>query len=101
MSTNRTALYPGTFDPITRGHIDLVTRIARVFDRVVVAIAESPHKQPLFDLKERITLARKELKGVPNVEVVGFNSCRSAARESWCAVCARCRISSTSSSSPA
>jgi pantetheine-phosphate adenylyltransferase len=74
MISHQTAVYPGTFDPVTRGHTDLVTRAARVFERVVVAIAESPHKAPLFDLEQRISLARKELADLPNVEVVGFSS---------------------------
>lgn len=73
MISHGTAVYPGTFDPITRGHIDLVSRAARVFERVVVAIAESPHKAPLFPLDERISLARGSLRDLPNVEVVGFS----------------------------
>lgn len=74
MSSPQTVVYPGTFDPITHGHTDLVTRAAEVFDRVIVAIAESPHKQPAFSLDERIRLARGALSAVPNVEVVGFNN---------------------------
>jgi pantetheine-phosphate adenylyltransferase len=74
MTATRTAIYPGTFDPVTHGHTDLVTRAARVFDRVVVAIAESPHKAPLFSLEERIAMTRGELTGLDNVEVVGFNN---------------------------
>jgi len=74
MNSHRTALYPGTFDPITHGHVDLVTRAARVFDKVFVAIAESTHKVPLFSLQERIGLAHKALKAVTNVEVVGFSN---------------------------
>ena len=74
MAPNRTAVYPGTFDPVTRGHTDLVSRAARVFDRVIVAIAESPHKSPLFDLATRIDLAERALEGVPGVEVVGFDN---------------------------
>ena len=70
----RTAVYPGTFDPITNGHTDLVSRAAKVFPKVIVAIAESPHKKPLFDLQERIALARNEMSALGNVEVVGFNS---------------------------
>jgi pantetheine-phosphate adenylyltransferase len=70
----RTAVYPGTFDPITNGHTDLVSRAARVFPKVIVAIAESPHKRPLFDLGERIELARNEMSDLGNVEVVGFNN---------------------------
>jgi len=74
MISHRTAIYPGTFDPITHGHTDLVTRASRVFELVVVAIAESPHKIPLFSLEERISLAKKELAAVPNVKVVGFSN---------------------------
>jgi pantetheine-phosphate adenylyltransferase len=74
MSTERIAVYPGTFDPITNGHTDLVARAARVFPKVIVAIAESPHKKPLFSLDERISLSRKQMAHLPNVEVVGFNS---------------------------
>ena len=74
MTCPRTALYPGTFDPITHGHADLVTRAARVFDKVYIAIAESVHKAPLFSLAERIELAHKALGTVTNVEVVGFSN---------------------------
>jgi pantetheine-phosphate adenylyltransferase len=74
MISHRTALYPGTFDPITNGHTDLVRRAARVFEKVIVAIAESPHKVPLLPLKQRIELARSCLSDVKNLEVVGFSS---------------------------
>lgn len=74
MKTHRTALYPGTFDPITNGHTDLVVRASRVFDRLIIAIAESPHKTPLLSLDERIALARHEMRHLDNVEVVGFSS---------------------------
>jgi len=70
----QTAVYPGTFDPVTRGHVDLVHRAARVFDRVIVAIAESPHKSPLFSLDERIAMTAADLAGIPGVEVVGFSN---------------------------
>jgi pantetheine-phosphate adenylyltransferase len=69
-----TAIYPGTFDPVTHGHTDLVVRAARVFDRVVVAIAESPHKQPLFSLDRRIAMTEDVLSHLDNVEVVGFDT---------------------------
>jgi len=72
MSTHRIAVYPGTFDPVTHGHTDLVTRAARVFEKVIVAIAESPHKTPLFTLEERIAMTRGELSELSNVDVVGF-----------------------------
>lgn len=74
MISHRTAIYPGTFDPITHGHVDLVTRAARIFEWVVVAIAESPHKEPLFSLADRIALARQELSGIENLKVVGFSN---------------------------
>jgi len=67
------AMYPGTFDPITNGHIDLVRRAAHIFDRVVVAIAANPGKAPLFTLEERIDLARRVLIDVKNVEVTSYS----------------------------
>jgi pantetheine-phosphate adenylyltransferase len=73
MSTERVAVYPGTFDPITNGHTDLVARAARVFPKVIVAIAESPHKKPLFSLEERIALSRNQMAHLTNVEVAGFS----------------------------
>lgn len=66
------ALYPGTFDPVTNGHLDLVRRAATIFERVVVAIAANPAKAPLFSLDERVSLARSVLGEVPNVEVRGY-----------------------------
>ncbi|MBS1213435.1 MAG: pantetheine-phosphate adenylyltransferase [Proteobacteria bacterium] len=68
------AIYPGTFDPITNGHIDLVARAAKIFDRVIVAVAENKNKTPLFDINERVGLAVSCLEDIPNVEVVGFNT---------------------------
>jgi pantetheine-phosphate adenylyltransferase len=70
----RTAVYPGTFDPITNGHADLVSRAAPLFDRIVVGIAESPGKGPTLPLAQRIELAQQALQGLDNVEVVGFDS---------------------------
>ena len=70
---NRRALYPGTFDPITNGHHDLVRRAATLFDRVIVAIAANPNKAPLFSLDSRVDLARRVLKDLPNVEVLGYS----------------------------
>ncbi len=69
----RTVIYPGTFDPITNGHIDLVERACRLFDHVVVAIARSERKLPLFSLEERITLCEAALGHLQNVEIVGFD----------------------------
>ena len=70
---DKIALYPGTFDPITNGHIDLVQRAANLFEEVVVAIASSQKKKPLFTLEERIKLAEKVLADCPNVTVKGFD----------------------------
>ena len=71
---HRTAIYPGTFDPITRGHEDLVRRGASLFDKLILAIAESPSKKPRFSLAERVDMAREVLNDVKNVEIVGFNT---------------------------
>lgn len=70
----RVAVYPGTFDPLTNGHIDLVRRAAPLFGRVVVGIAENPAKSPNFSLDERIELARMALAGVSGVEIVGYRN---------------------------
>jgi len=70
----RIALYPGTFDPITNGHIDLVSRASPLFERIVVGVAESPAKGPGFALAERIDLAREALADLPNVEIIGFST---------------------------
>ncbi len=67
------AVYPGTFDPITRGHEDLVRRASQLFDAVVVAIAASPGKKPFFTLDERVQMAREVLAPYANVEVTGFS----------------------------
>ena len=72
MANPRIAVYPGTFDPLTNGHIDLVERAAPLFDRLVVSIAENPVKGPSFSLDERIDLARQALSGIDGVEVVGY-----------------------------
>ncbi len=69
-----TVVYPGTFDPFTRGHEDLVRRAARLFDRVVVGIAASEAKRPMFELDERIAMAREVLADLPNATVTGFSS---------------------------
>lgn len=72
MSTG--ALYPGTFDPITRGHADLIARCARLFDPVVVAVASSPKKAPLLALEDRVALAQEVLSDLPNVSVMGYDA---------------------------
>jgi pantetheine-phosphate adenylyltransferase len=68
-----TAVYPGTFDPITRGHEDLVRRAVRLFDHVIVAVAESRNKQPFFSMDERVAMTRDVLADVPHVRVEGFS----------------------------
>ncbi|MCU0868168.1 MAG: pantetheine-phosphate adenylyltransferase [Burkholderiales bacterium] len=67
------AVYPGTFDPMTRGHEDLVRRASQLFDTVVLAVADSSGKRPLFSLSERVDIAREVLASYRNVEVVGFS----------------------------
>lgn len=69
----RIGVYPGTFDPITLGHEDLIRRAARLFDTVIVAVADSTAKRPFFTRDERVEMAREVLKDVKNVEVVGFS----------------------------
>lgn len=66
-------VYPGTFDPITNGHVDLVERAAKLFDRVIVAVAASSKKRPMFSLEERVDIAQQSLKHIPNATVTGFN----------------------------
>jgi len=73
-ANGRVAVYPGTFDPITHGHSDLVARAAPLFDRVIVAVAASTAKTPCLDLDRRIALARTALDGIGNVEVCGFDT---------------------------
>ncbi|WP_241592876.1 pantetheine-phosphate adenylyltransferase, partial [Rosenbergiella epipactidis] len=68
------AIYPGTFDPLTLGHLDIIQRSAGLFERLIVAIALNPSKKPLFSLEERVALARQATANLPNVEVIGFNS---------------------------
>ncbi len=71
---HRVAIYPGTFDPITRGHEDLVRRAGSLFDKLILAIAESPSKRPYFTLDERVEMAGEILADMKNVEIVGFNT---------------------------
>ena len=66
------AIYPGSFDPITNGHLDIVTRAAKLFDKVVIGIYEKPNKQLFFSVEERVELARKAVTGLRNVEVQSF-----------------------------
>lgn len=67
------ATYPGTFDPLTRGHLDLIRRAAWIFPKLIVAVAESKRKKTLFTLEERVKMARGAASAFPNVEVIGFD----------------------------
>lgn len=67
-------VYPGTFDPITNGHTDLVERAARMFDHIILAVADNPKKRPMLDVETRVDLAKDVLGHLHNVEVVGFSS---------------------------
>ena len=69
----RTAIYPGSFDPFTNGHLDIVQRAARLFDRVIVAVARSDSKHPLFTSEKRLALVQESIRGMPNVEADTFN----------------------------
>lgn len=73
MRCMRTVIYPGSFDPLTNGHLDIVMRAARLFDRVVVAVASNESKSPLFNVKERLALMRESVADLANVEVDSFN----------------------------
>lgn len=72
MYTNNIAIYPGTFDPITLGHIDLLQRASDLFDKIVVAVADNQQKNPLFSLEQRIELASQSLNHIDNIEIKGF-----------------------------
>ncbi|HEX7469481.1 MAG TPA: pantetheine-phosphate adenylyltransferase [Verrucomicrobiae bacterium] len=70
----RTAIYPGSFDPLTNGHLDVIERATKLFDRVVVAVAKNEGKKPLFTLKERVDLVTRGIKHLPGVEVDSFDN---------------------------
>ena len=73
MQNNLKVVYPGTFDPITMGHEDIVRRASSLFSEVIVAVASNPGKKPFFDLNERVEMASHVLKDCPNVKVIGFS----------------------------
>ena len=74
MAKERTGVYPGTFDPITLGHMDIIARGARLVDRLIIGVATNPSKSPLFSLEERVQHVRREAAGIANVEVVAFDA---------------------------
>jgi pantetheine-phosphate adenylyltransferase len=69
----RTAIYPGSFDPITNGHLDLVERASKLFDRVIVAVAANEQKKPLFSLNERLEMVKAAIRGIPQAEADSFD----------------------------
>ncbi len=70
----RIALYPGTFDPITNGHLDIVKRASKLFDEVIIAVADSKEKKPMFTLQERVALIKKAIVDIPTARVVGYDN---------------------------
>jgi pantetheine-phosphate adenylyltransferase len=69
-----TAIYPGTFDPVTNGHIDIIARAAKLYCKVIVAVAVNSNKAPLFDIEQRVYLLRQVCDGFANVEIIGFDN---------------------------
>ncbi|MGN1280675.1 MAG: pantetheine-phosphate adenylyltransferase [Succinivibrio sp.] len=69
---NRLAVFPGTFDPLTKGHLDIIRRSNNLFDRLIIAVAKSPSKHTLFDLEQRVSFCRTAVMDLPNVSVIGF-----------------------------
>ncbi|MEW6602205.1 MAG: pantetheine-phosphate adenylyltransferase [Nitrospirota bacterium] len=74
LSKNTIAIYPGTFDPVTNGHIDLVKRTLKIFDEVIIAVAPSQKKQPMFSVEERIALIKKSVKHIKGAKTEAFNT---------------------------
>jgi len=72
-STHRKAIYPGTFDPITNGHLDIIKRACHMFDEIIVAVADSEAKKPMFNLEQRIQMTQAATKAFPKVNVIGFD----------------------------
>ncbi len=70
----RSCIYPGTFDPITNGHLDVIKRAVKIFDRVIVAVAKSDSKNPMFGFDERVTMVERSVEGLKNVSVEGFDN---------------------------
>ncbi len=70
----RRAIYPGTFDPITNGHLDIIKRACRMFDEIIVAVADSESKKPMFTIEQRIEMVKAATKDFPKIKVIGFHS---------------------------
>jgi pantetheine-phosphate adenylyltransferase len=95
------AVYPGSFDPVTNGHLDIIHRAARVFDKLIVAVLNNSSKNPLFTVDERVELLRQVTSDLPNVEIDSFrdllvNYLKKKMCVLSCAVCVRCRTSNMS-----
>ena len=96
----RRAIYPGSFDPVTNGHLDVIERARKLFDEIVVAVAHNDEKQPLFSLHERLDLLRETAGRINNVRIAEFKGllvefARTEKRERSSAACAQCPISSS------
>ena len=74
MKTKRIAIYPGTFDPVTHGHIDIIRRALGIFDKLIVSVALSPLKNPLFSVDQRVSFIQKGIKNLKNVEILPFDN---------------------------
>ena len=74
MKTKRIAIYPGTFDPVTHGHIDIIRRALGIFDKLIVSVALSPAKNPLFSVDQRVSFIQKGIKNLKNVEILPFDN---------------------------
>lgn len=74
LTMKKRAIYPGTFDPITNGHVDIITRASTMFDEIIVAVADNPKKKPMFSIEKRIEMAKKSVQSLSNVKVIGFSS---------------------------
>ena len=74
MQKKRIAIYPGTFDPVTFGHIDIMRRALKIFDHVIIAVALNPNKDPLFSLEKRVTFIKEATKNLKNLEVLPFDN---------------------------
>ena len=74
MKQNRIAIYPGTFDPVTNGHLDIIRRAVDIFDKLIVSVALNPRKNPLFSIEDRVNFIQQGLKGLKNVETLPFDN---------------------------
>ncbi len=74
MKKERVAVYPGTFDPVTNGHIDIIQRAVKLFDKIIVAVALNPRKNPMFSIDQRVDFIQQGLKGLKNVDVIPFSN---------------------------